>query len=36
MGRAAWQKVEAAYERFRTAEGLPATYDIIFACAATI
>ena len=36
MGRAAWQKVEAAYERFRIAEGLPATYDIIFACAATI
>lgn len=31
MGRAAWQKFEAAYERFRTVEGLPASYDIIFA-----
>ena len=33
MGRAAWQQVEAAYERFRTAEGLPASYDVILACA---
>ena len=35
MGRAAWQRLEAAYERFRTAEGLPASYDIIFAYART-
>ena len=33
MGRAAWQQVEAAYERFRTAEGLPASYDVILAYA---
>ncbi len=33
MGRAAWHKVESAYERFRTAEGLPASYDILFAYA---
>lgn len=33
MGRSAWSEVEAAYERFRTAEGLPASYDIIFAYA---
>ena len=29
MGRAAWQKVEAAYERFRTPAGLPASYDVL-------
>ena len=33
MGRAAWQQVEAAYEHFRTAEGLPASYDVILATA---
>lgn len=33
MGRAAWQHVEAAYERFRTADGLPASYDVILAYA---
>lgn len=33
MGRAAWQQVEAAYERFRTADGLPASYDVILAYA---
>jgi len=33
MGRAAWQRVEATYERFRSAEGLPASYDVIFATA---
>ena len=33
MGRAAWQQVESAYERFRTAEGLPASYDVILATA---
>ena len=33
MGRAAWQQVEAAYERFRTPEGLPASYDVILAYA---
>lgn len=29
MGRAAWQQVEAAYERFRTPAGLPASYDVL-------
>jgi malonyl-CoA O-methyltransferase len=29
MGRTAWQKLEAAYERHRTAAGLPASYDVI-------
>ena len=29
MGRQAWKKVEAAYERHRTAAGLPASYDVI-------
>ncbi len=29
MGRRAWQKVEAAYERFRTPAGLPASYDVL-------
>lgn len=33
MGRTAWQRVEAAYERFRTTEGLPASYDVILATA---
>ena len=33
IGRAAWQKVEAAYERHRQAEGLPASYDVILAYA---
>lgn len=29
MGRAAWRKVEAAYEQFRTPAGLPASYDVL-------
>lgn len=29
MGRAAWRKVEAAYEKFRTPGGLPASYDVL-------
>ena len=29
MGRAAWQKLEAAYEQQRQAAGLPASYDVI-------
>ena len=29
MGRTAWQRVEAAYERHRQPEGLPASYDVI-------
>ena len=29
MGRAAWQRVEAAYERYRESAGLPASYDVI-------
>ncbi|MDX9707259.1 MAG: malonyl-[acyl-carrier protein] O-methyltransferase BioC, partial [Azospira sp.] len=29
MGKAAWQALTAAYERQRTAEGLPASYDVI-------
>ena len=33
MGRSAWKQIEAAYERFRTPEGLPASYDIIYAYA---
>jgi malonyl-CoA O-methyltransferase len=31
MGRAAWQRLEAAYERHRQSAGLPASYDVIFA-----
>ncbi|MFM9059048.1 MAG: malonyl-ACP O-methyltransferase BioC [Planctomycetaceae bacterium] len=30
MGRATWRRLEAAYERHRTAEGLPARYDVVF------
>ena len=33
LGRAAWQRVETAYERHRQAAGLPASYDVILACA---
>ena len=33
MGRGAWQKVEAAYEKQRQAAGLPASYDVILAYA---
>ena len=33
LGRHAWQQVEAAYEKYRTADGLPAVYDVIFAYA---
>ncbi|MES2771258.1 MAG: malonyl-ACP O-methyltransferase BioC [Pseudomonadota bacterium] len=30
MGRAAWQKLEAAYETQRSAAGLPLSYELIF------
>lgn len=33
MGRRTWQSVEAAYERHRSAAGLPASYDVILAYA---
>lgn len=33
MGRAAWQQLEAAYERHRQSAGLPASYDVILAYA---
>lgn len=33
MGRDAWQRLEAAYERHRHPAGLPASYDVIFAYA---
>lgn len=33
LGRNAWQRVQAAYERHRTADGLPARYDVILAYA---
>ncbi|MDR1275615.1 MAG: malonyl-ACP O-methyltransferase BioC [Candidatus Accumulibacter sp.] len=33
MGRAAWQKLTASYEIHRGAEGLPATYDVVFCSA---
>lgn len=33
LGRAAWQRVQAAYERHRTPAGLPARYDVILAYA---
>lgn len=33
MGRHAWQALEAAYEKQRTAAGLPASYDVILAYA---
>jgi malonyl-CoA O-methyltransferase len=33
MGRNAWQALEAAYEKQRTPDGLPASYDVIFAYA---
>jgi len=29
MGRSAWRALEAAYERFRTPAGLPASYDVL-------
>lgn len=29
MGKTAWEQVEAAYERYREKEGLPASYDVI-------
>ncbi len=29
MGRSAWQALETAYERQRTTDGLPASYDVI-------
>ena len=36
MGRTAWQRVEAAYERHRQPEGLPASYDVVLAYAKTL
>lgn len=33
LGRRAWQQVQAAYEQHRTAEGLPASYDVVLVCA---
>lgn len=33
MGRSAWQALEAAYEKQRTPNGLPASYDVILAYA---
>jgi malonyl-CoA O-methyltransferase len=33
MGRVAWQALEAAYERQRTAAGLPVSYEIVLAYA---
>ena len=33
MGRSAWQALETAYEQQRTPDGLPASYDVIFAYA---
>lgn len=33
MGRSAWQRLEAAYEQYRTPAGLPASYDVILAYA---
>ncbi|MFZ2854174.1 MAG: malonyl-ACP O-methyltransferase BioC [Rhodocyclaceae bacterium] len=33
MGRSAWQALEAAYEKQRTPDGLPASYDVIVAYA---
>jgi malonyl-CoA O-methyltransferase len=33
MGRAAWQRLEEAYERHRHPAGLPASYDVILAYA---
>lgn len=35
LGRSAWQRVEAAYEAYRTPQGLPASYDV-FLCYATV
>ena len=29
LGRAAWRRIEAAYEQFRTPAGLPASYDVL-------
>jgi malonyl-CoA O-methyltransferase len=33
LGKQAWQTVQQRYETFRTADGLPATYDVIFCLA---
>jgi len=33
LGRRAWQRVQAAYERYRSSDGLPARYDVILAYA---
>lgn len=34
LGRSAWRRVEAAYEAYRTSQGLPASYDVLL-CYAT-
>ena len=34
MGRKTWQRVETAYEQFRTPAGLPASYDVLLGYAA--
>ncbi|EXI72535.1 MAG TPA: malonyl-ACP O-methyltransferase BioC [Candidatus Accumulibacter phosphatis] len=33
LGRRAWQRVQAAYEKYRTSDGLPSRYDVILAYA---
>lgn len=33
LGKEAWQDVQQRYETFRTADGLPATYDVIYCLA---
>ncbi len=33
LGKAAWQRIEAHYEQYRSAAGLPATYDVIYCTA---
>lgn len=33
MGRQAWMQLSAAYENFRTCEGLPVSHDVIYLCA---
>ena len=33
LGRQAWLRLQAAYESFREADGLPASYDVITLCA---
>lgn len=33
LGKSAWQRIEAHYEQYRSAAGLPATYDVIYCTA---